>query len=185
MKQVRWEKDGYILRLAVKEDADEYYSNNFDPLDPETVRLTGCKPDFTQDEVKNFFMRCMESEDRFDFVIVDPNGHIIGESVLNEIDPNVRCANFRIALFHANQYGKGIGAWAIEKTLQFAFEEICLHRVELDVFSCNPRAIRAYEKAGFKHEGILRDAIKDGDQYADDVLMAILENEWRDIHPMV
>ncbi len=35
---------------------------------------------------------------------------------------------------------------------------------------------------GFRHEGVLRDAIKTNDGYADDVLMAILEDEWRNIY---
>ena len=42
-----------------------------------------------------------------------------------------------------------------------------------------PRAIRAYERAGFVRGGVLRDAIRDGDGYADDILMSILEDEWR------
>ena len=87
----------------------------------------------------------------------------MGESVLNEIDWDLRKANFRIAIFHPEECGKGIGSWAIENTLEFAFQEINLHRVELDVFSFNPRAIRAYEKAGFQREGVLRDAVKDGE----------------------
>ena len=33
----------------------------------------------------------------------------------------------------------------------------------------------------FKREGVLKDAVKDGDQYADDILMAILEDEWREL----
>ncbi|OUQ08155.1 GNAT family acetyltransferase [Massilimicrobiota sp. An142] len=41
--------------------------------------------------------------------------------------------------------------------------------------------MHTYEKVGFKHEGVLRDAIKDGDQYADDILMSILEDEWREM----
>lgn len=182
MKQFRWEKDGYVLRPAVKEDAEEYYSGNFNPLDPQTAYLTGCKPHFTRNEVIDFFTQSIDADDRYDFLIIDPDGHIIGESVLNEIDSHIKCANFRIALFHSNQYGKGLGSWVIGKTLQFAFEEIGLHRVSLDVFSFNHRAIRAYEKAGFKHEGVLRDAGIYGGQYYDDVLMAILENEWRQLH---
>ena len=67
----------------------------------------------------------------------------------------------------------------VEVTRDFAFEALKLHRLELDVFSFNPRARRVYEKAGFKVEGVLRDAVKDGDRYADDILMAILEDEWR------
>ena len=41
------------------------------------------------------------------------------------------------------------------------------------------RAIKAYKHAGFRQEGILKDAIKDGDKYADNILMAILEDEWK------
>lgn len=174
-----WEKDGYVLRLAKKEDAQEYYNNNFKPLSPEIVRLTGCKPVFTQDEVVGFLKQCVDAEDRYDFLIIAPNGRIIGESVINEIDAELKSANFRIAIFQAESCSRGIGSWAIEKALEFAFSDLGLHRVELDVFSFNHRAIRAYEKAGFKREGVLRDAIKDGDTYADDILMAILEEEWR------
>ena len=47
------------------------------------------------------------------------------------------------------------------------------------MYSFNPRAESVYRKAGFKREGVLRDAVMDGDTYADDILMAILEDEWR------
>lgn len=90
-----------------------------------------------------------------------------------------RSANFRIGIFHSDICGKGIGSWAIHRTCGFAFETLHLHRLELDVFSFNPRAEKAYLKAGFKREGVLRDAVKDGDTYADDILMAILEDEWK------
>lgn len=103
----------------------------------------------------------------------------MGESVLNEIDWDCKCANFRIAIFHGADRGRGLGSWMTEKTLQFAFEELGLHRVELDVFSFNPRAIRAYEKAGFRREGVRREAILDKRGYGDDILMGILEEEWR------
>lgn len=177
----KWRKDGYTLRLATFDDAEAYYENNFHPLSPETARLTGCKPNFTHDEVVNFLKRCITAFDRYDFLILSPDNQIIGESVLNEIDESTRCANFRIALFHETTYGKGIGSWAIEKTLEFAFEELKLHRVELNVFSFNPRAIHTYKKLGFKQEGILRDAIKNEEGYADDILMAILEDEYREM----
>ncbi len=43
------------------------------------------------------------------------------------------------------------------------------------------RAEKCYLKAGFKREGVLRDAVLNGDEYADDILMSILEDEWREI----
>lgn len=176
-----WTKDGYVLRLAQAEDAEEYYQQNFNPLDAEVARLTGCKTEFTHDEVVNFFLQCVESNARYNFLIIAPDGRIIGESVINEIDFETRSANYRIGIFHSNERGKGIGSWAVKMTRDFAFEKLKLHRLELDVFSFNTRAEKAYLTAGFKCEGVLRDAVWDGKEYADDILMAILEDEWREI----
>lgn len=44
-------------------------------------------------------------------------------------------------------------------TRDFAFEKLNLHRLELDVYSFNSRAEKAYLAAGFKREGVLRDAV--------------------------
>ena len=176
-----WEKDGFVLRPACIEDAEEYFLQNFNPLDIEVARLTGCKEVFTHDEVVNFFKKSIEEKDRYDFLIISPDGRIIGETVINEIDLEARSANFRIAIFHSKERSKGIGSWAIKNTIDFAFEKLKLHRLELDVFSFNNRAQKAYLKAGFKREGVLRDAIWNGREFADDILMAILEDDWKQI----
>ncbi|CAH1706695.1 conserved protein of unknown function [Lactobacillus delbrueckii subsp. delbrueckii] len=60
-------------------------------------RLTGCKEHFTKEEVTSFFLKAIEETDRYFFLIIDPNGKIIGESVINEIDWDLRRANFRIS----------------------------------------------------------------------------------------
>lgn len=173
------EKDGFLIRLAKTEDATDYYRQNFCPLDKEVAHFTGCKEVFSEEEVMSFFLKSLEEDNRYFFLIIAPDGKIIGESIINKIDWNMRCANFRIALFHMTERGKGIGTWATEVTRDFAFEELKLHRLELDVFSFNPRAEKTYLKAGFKREGVLRDAIIYDDKYADDILMSILEDEWR------
>lgn len=174
----RWEKNGFVMRPAQKSDAEPYWKN-YDPLDPEVARLTGCKASFRRDEVLDFFTRSLADEERRFFLVFDPEGNVIGESLINEIDQDLRCANFRIGIFHAAERGRGIGTWMVETTRDFAFEELHLHRLELDVFSFNPRAIRAYRRAGFREEGVRRDAVRDGEGYGDDILMAILEEEWR------
>lgn len=73
-------------------------------------------------------------------------------------------------------------AWApflIDSACAAAFDHLHLHRLELDVFSFNCRALRAYERAGFVREGTRRAAIPDGEGWADDILMAMLDTEWR------
>ena len=177
--EILGKKDGYIIRLAKIQDATNYYEQNFFPLDKEVARLTGSKEVYTKEEVETFFLRSLEDDDRYFFLIIAPNGRIIGESIINEIDWNLRSANFRIGLYQLTERGKGIGTWATEATRDFAFEKLRLHRLELDVYSFNPRAEKVYLKAGFKREGVLRDAIMDGNEYADDILMSILEDEWK------
>lgn len=176
---VTWERNGFVMRSATKADAEAYYHHNYDPLDREVARLTGCKEAFGREEIVAFVHRCVDAQDCYLFFVLDAEKRIIGESVVNEIDPERRCANFRIAIFHPGERGKGIGTWMVETTRDFAFAQLGLHRLELDVFSFNPRAEQLYRKAGFQREGILRDAVRDGDAYADDILMAMLEDDWR------
>ena len=127
--------------------------------------MTGCRETLTKEEVISFFLRSVDEDDRYLFFTVSPAGRIIGESVINEIDWNLRCANYRICIFRSSERGKGIGTWAAEAARDFAFEILKLHRLELDVYSFSPRAEKAYLKAGFKKEGVRRDAVSDGDGY--------------------
>ena len=148
-----WKKDEYIIRLAKKEDAEKYYIENYCPLD----------------------------KDRVFFLLIAPDGRIIGESVINELDWELKSANFRIAIFHAEERENGLGSWATEITRDFAFEHLKLERLELSVFSFNPRAEKVYTKAGFKREEIVSNEVLDGDHYADEIVMAITEKEWREM----
>ena len=174
-----WEKNGFMIRLAQKEDAEPYYAQNYCPLDKEAARLTGCKEVYSREEVTSFFLKAVEEEDRYFFLMIAPDGRIIGESVINEIDWDLRRANFRIAIFHPTDRGQGIGTWATEVTCDFAFEKLKLHRLELEVYSFNPRAEKTYRKAGFQKEGVVRDAVLEGEKYADIILMAMREEDWR------
>lgn len=176
----QWKKDGFTLRLAKPEDAEDYFAQNFCPMDQEVARFTGCKPEFSREEVVGFFLQCVEADDRYDFLLISPQGRIVGESVLNEIDWETRCANFRICIFQPEARGKGLGYWMTCMTRDFAFETLHLNRVELDVFSFNVRGQRTYAAAGFHIEGVRRQAILDGDAYGDDILMAILKSEWEE-----
>lgn len=87
--------------------------------------------------------------------------------MLSEIDRETRSANFRIGIFSPKTRGKGIGSWMIHEPGDFAFRELKLRWPYLDVFSFNPRAEHAYLKAGFRREGVLRDAIRGGESYAE------------------
>jgi RimJ/RimL family protein N-acetyltransferase len=62
--------------------------------------------------------------------------------------------------------------------LRRAFGDLNLHRVYLSVLSSNTAAIRTYEKAGFRREGLAREAAYKRGRYEDLVEMAILSHEF-------
>ena len=142
-------KDGFLLRPPVPEDAESYYKN-FDPLDAEVACLTGSKSHFSKEEVVGFFLKCLTDDIRRDFLLVAPSGEIVGEAVVNEIDREAKTANFRIAIFRPEYRNKGLGTWMVETIRDYAFRELGLEELTLDVFDFNPRAKHIYEKAGFR-----------------------------------
>jgi RimJ/RimL family protein N-acetyltransferase len=85
---------------------------------------------------------------------------------------------FHITIGERDAWGRGLGTEATEMMLEHAFERLGLHRVGLSVFSYNLRAIRAYEKAGFRIEGRQREAILRDGRYWDEIQMGVLVDEW-------
>jgi len=54
-----------------------------------------------------------------------------------------------------------------------------MHRVELAVFDFNQAAIACYERVGFHREGVRREMFESGDGYWSEIIMSMLESEWR------
>lgn len=104
---------------------------------------------------------------------------LIGNCSLFEISHKNRSAIFGIVLGEKDYWGKGYGTEATRLTVRFGFDELNLNRIQLEVYDFNPRARRAYEKAGFCHEGIRRKALFREGKYWDIEIMAILRDEWR------
>ncbi|WP_354640727.1 GNAT family N-acetyltransferase [Kitasatospora camelliae] len=147
--------------------------------DPETRRLTGTLREFTYDDIRDWCAGRGDQADRLDLAIEDAaTGEFLGDLALNELDRNNESADVRIALLPGRP-GKGLGVEALRLLLHYAFEEIRLHRVQLDVFAFNDRAVRAYEKAGFRHEGRSRQAHHWEGERHDVLWMAALNGEWR------
>ena len=79
-----------------------------------------------------------------------------------------------------DEWGKGYGTDAMRVMLRYAFAELNLQRVSLNVFEYNPRAIRSYEKCGFVLEGRRRQALNRDGRRWDLIHMGILREEWRE-----
>jgi RimJ/RimL family protein N-acetyltransferase len=83
-----------------------------------------------------------------------------------------------IGLGEREFWGKGYGTDAMRIILRYAFTELNLHRVTLNVFEYNPRGVRSYEKAGFVLEGRQRGVLLREGRRWDEIYMGILREDW-------
>jgi RimJ/RimL family protein N-acetyltransferase len=103
---------------------------------------------------------------------------LIGFVALHSIEWNNGSAKLAIGIGEPNYRGKGYGTDALRLLLRYAFDELNLYRVGLEVISNNVRAIRTYEQLGFQQEGAMRGGVlRDGHRH-DILLMGILRDEW-------
>lgn len=148
--------------------------------DPGIRCLTGEVKPMTQASADEFFERVRSDKDRVWFVIVlRENGKVIGEAGLLRMFQVWRTTDLSIIIGEKEEWGKGYGTEAIGLLLDYAFGYLNFHRVAIGVVGFNERAIRFYEKAGFKREGIQREGYYYNHNYHDFVMMSILEDEFR------
>lgn len=169
------------LRGVEESDLEAYY--NF-LLDDEMGRLTGSQGEFSREQTAAWIRKIsVPAEDRVDLMIlVKETDELIGEVVLNEIDPDNRSANIRIGIRSHEYRGKGYGTEAMTQMLRYGFEALKLHRIHLGVYTFNPRAIHVYEKLGFKRDGVERDALYVDGEFHNMILMSMLEDEYRALY---
>ncbi len=118
----------------------------------------------------------------FTFAIIHKETDLyIGNIEIDIINQNSRRGVIGIAIFNQDYWNRGFGTESIQIILNFAFNVLNLNSVELEVFANNQRAIRCYEKSGFKQMGVRREAVFLEGEYIDSLLLDITFNEWKSI----
>ena len=74
--------------------------------------------------------------------------------------------------------GNGIGSDAVDAALDFIFGSYETERVWLTTEVDNVRAVRAFEKSGFRVDGTVRHHFRRGGTWRDSALRAIVRGEW-------
>jgi RimJ/RimL family protein N-acetyltransferase len=165
-----------VLRPFTAADADGIWRLI---QDPEVVRFT-FEPStrLTPERLRSWYASRADQPDRLDLAVTDPvTGELLGEAVLHEWDPAARSCAFR-TLIGPRGRGRGVGTEATRLIVGYGFEQLGLHRIQLEVHGHNHRARRVYEKVGFVVEGVRREARSRDGEWVDEVLMAILDHEW-------
>lgn len=145
--------------------------------DPEIARAILTHRPIGARAEESFLAELEESRDEVALGIALEEGHrLIGVCGLTQRDHRSRHAMFGIFLGEKSEWGKGYGSLATRLMVRHAFETLYLRRVWLHVRKEHAAAIRAYEKAGFRREGVLQGTFLD-EQGKDVFLMACMRDD--------
>lgn len=167
---------GVLLRRPESRDAQALYSQKND-MDVASL-LGGFSKGYSAADIAGWIEAHRNRSDEALFVIADGSTDAcLGHVGLYNIDHRIRSAEFAIMIGEKEAWGRGLGSAITAHMLEYGFRWLNLNRIELTVLASNTRAIALYEKLGFAHEGVKRQAQYKAGQYVDVCLMAKLRED--------
>jgi len=151
--------------------------------DAEIRALIGEAAPMSRADSESFLRKVYDDSSREWFVVViRKSDQVIGEAGLLRMDPAWRATDVSVIIGEKEEWGKGYGTETIHLLLDYAFRHLNFHRVAIGVVGFNERAIRFWERVGFRKEGVHRDEYYYDGKYYSFVMMSILEDEFRELH---
>ncbi|WP_282082380.1 GNAT family N-acetyltransferase [Streptomyces tendae] len=165
---LRWRNDPEVVRWATAGDP------SFGPVTAEAIGL-GFET-----------MLRLNPRESAVFTVEDlAGGSVIGMADYRDLDPYVGVATLGVTIGEREFWGRGHGSDALRLLVDHLFGAYGLSRLELDTWSGNERAVRAFTRLGFREEGRRRSAVPlDGKRY-DSVLFGMLREEWANLRGTV
>lgn len=125
--------------------------------------------------VKAWLSDIIRSSDGYTTGIVDTDSSkLIGYAGITNLSKQNKSGEYFILIGDKNYWSKGYGTEVTKHIIDHGFTVLGLHRIQLTVSSINVGGVKAYKRAGFKKEGILRDACFRDGKYHDKIIMSIL-----------
>ncbi len=172
--EYRDEAAGIYLRLMTRDDTDLIVQwRNSDAVRKNFIYQAL----FTRESHENWIKTKVETGQVVQTIICDmATDKPLGSVYIRDIDRQHNKAEYGIFIGETDARGRGLGTAAAKLMLRYCFEEEKLHRVYLRALSGNARAVRSYEKAGFKQEGYLKDDVCIDGKYQDIIWMAAVNS---------
>lgn len=174
-----YEEENFGLSGFEREDFLKFMLDWVNDDEVTSYMITGRYPATRENLEKTFDEDVSEGNAVFAIYAKEPE-LIIGTAGLYRFDSQSRHAEFRILIGDKKRWGEGIGSGVCNYLVKYGFERLNFNKIWLGANEENKGAIKSYERAGFKHEGRLRQELYRNGKYYDILRMSILRKEYED-----
>lgn len=154
--------------------ATESYGSKFWGVEPGRKKRT--KKEFFEDWADGYFNSRKPYEGQCFWIYLDNKK--IGQINYNKIDKWAKKTELDIIIGDKDNTGKGYGPDALKTLMEYLFDKFKLNKIWIEASLVNPRAVKAYQKVGFKKEGILREEYYSRGKFVDCLRFGILKREF-------
>jgi len=174
--------EGDRIRLAAPDpDRDAVVESRW-THDPDYLQLIDSDPvrPLAPGQIRNKY-EAVERDGQKHFLLairLKAEDRLLGFVEIRDITWNHRSAQLRLNLGEVADRRQGYGSEALRLALRWAFGEMNLHRIGVNVFEYNEGALRFFEKQGFVVEARQRQALNRMGRRWDVIWLGLLDREW-------
>jgi RimJ/RimL family protein N-acetyltransferase len=121
--------------------------------------------------------RSAREPDGFGVMIVEVDGAPVGTATWERVNRRSRIASVGGFALDDTSRGRGVGVEAARTLQRHLIEELGFHRLQMEVYGFNERALRHAERAGWVREGVRRKAYWRNDEWVDGILFGLVAED--------
>jgi RimJ/RimL family protein N-acetyltransferase len=166
--------DAVHIRRARPDDADFLLELI---LDEETKPFLGLPAELTRDDLLEEIARSDREPEAFGRFVIESGGERVGSVGFRLVNERNRIAEAGRFAIHPSHRGRGIGDEAARLFQRHLLVDLDVHRIELQIYGFNERAIAQAARVGYVREGVKRKAYLKNGEWQDAVLFSLLQEE--------
>jgi RimJ/RimL family protein N-acetyltransferase len=152
----------FLVELVTHEDVEPYLA---------AVRAKG------RDELLEEIARTQSEPDAYGVFVVDVDGERAGTMRFERSNERSRIASLGGLAVHPDHRGGKVADTAARLFQRHLLDELGFHRLQMEIYGFNERAMRHAERAGFTREGVRRKAYWRNDEWVDGVLYGLVAED--------
>jgi len=162
IRRARADDADFIAELVTHEDVEPFLA---------AVRAKG------REDILAEIERSEAEPDAFGVFLIEVDGERAGTMRFEQANRRSRIADLGGLAVHPDHRGAKVADTAARLFQRHLFEDLGFHRLQMEIYGFNDRAMRHAERSGFVHEGLRRKAYWRNDEWVDGVLYGLVAED--------